>query len=153
VVGSMEKYWCILGFIIQWKKHSYFYMDLIDLQVHCKFCIVVASMPLDMMLLSFLMQKEPVFFSVVPVFVMPGRSWAFSAVPEIHCFVFALWAWKAVIFKKKKIRGKKDIFYYFESYYGEVALYYNLKINLNYMYITKYILVSIQLKAILYSTK
>lgn len=51
--------------------------------VHWEFWTIIASVLLDMMPLSSLMQKEPVFFSVVLLFVMPGRSRAFSAVSEL----------------------------------------------------------------------
>lgn len=51
--------------------------------VHWEFCTIIASMLLDMMPLSSLMQKEAMFFPAVLLFVMPGRSGAFSAVPEL----------------------------------------------------------------------
>ena len=39
-----------------------------------EFCKIIASVLLDMMPFSSLIQKEPAFFSVVLIFVMLGRS-------------------------------------------------------------------------------
>lgn len=98
LVDWMRKCVCTQRFTIQENKRFYFYM----VHMHWKFCTITAPMPLDMKQLSSLMQKEAVFFSVVLLFVMPGRSWAFSAVREFKCFVFPLWVQKTVIFRNYK---------------------------------------------------
>lgn len=111
--SSMGKYSWVQEFITQRNKCPYFHMLLIH-TLALGFCTIVASVLLDMMPLCSLMQKEPVFSSVVLLFVMPGRSWAFSAVPELQCSVFPSWAWKTIIFRKKNSKRERHFLLYWD---------------------------------------
>lgn len=84
----MRKCSCSQGVIIRENQCSYFYMEH-TLEYIGNFTMI-ASMPPDMTRFKFSMQKEAVFFSLVLLLVMPGRSGAFSALGEFECFVFLL---------------------------------------------------------------